>query len=239
MATDTENKTYNDYLTALYEITLKISSKLDLNDLLTEIIKSAQGLVETADIFLYLYNPDKKVLVMKVVSGFYKQKDGYEISVGAGLAGKVLRDNKAIAIQDYQNWEGRLPDTIWDRIGSIACAPIISRNEPIGVIGIIHEVTTKLIITDYELDIISKFSALTSIAITNAKLYAEIKAANVKIKTLSGLLPICAGCKKIRDDKGYWNQIENYISEHSEAEFSHSLCNDCIDKLYPSLKIKL
>ncbi|MFW2372889.1 MAG: hypothetical protein ACN4GM_07175 [Gammaproteobacteria bacterium] len=54
-----------------------------------------------------------------------------------------------------------------------------------------------------------------------------------KVKTLSGLLPICAECKNIRDDKGYWSQIENYIRNHSEAEFSHSICPNCLEKLYP------
>ena len=54
-----------------------------------------------------------------------------------------------------------------------------------------------------------------------------------KIKTLRGLLPICSSCKKIRDDKGYWNQIETYIATHSEAEFSHGLCPACAEKLYP------
>jgi PAS domain S-box-containing protein len=53
------------------------------------------------------------------------------------------------------------------------------------------------------------------------------------VKKLSGLLPICASCKKIRDDKGYWNQIEAYIREHSEAEFSHGICPECSQKLYP------
>ncbi|MCF8067445.1 MAG: transporter substrate-binding domain-containing protein [Desulfobacterales bacterium] len=53
-----------------------------------------------------------------------------------------------------------------------------------------------------------------------------------KVKTLSGMLPICSSCKKIRDDKGYWNQIEVYIEKHSEAEFSHGMCQECSDKLY-------
>jgi hypothetical protein len=56
-----------------------------------------------------------------------------------------------------------------------------------------------------------------------------------EVKTLSGFLPICASCKKIRDDKGYWNQIEAYISEHSAAEFSHGICPECIEKLYPDI----
>ena len=56
-----------------------------------------------------------------------------------------------------------------------------------------------------------------------------------QIRTLRGLLPICANCKKIRDDKGYWNQIETYIHAHSEAQFSHGICPECLKKLYPGL----
>jgi len=61
----------------------------------------------------------------------------------------------------------------------------------------------------------------------------NLQAALAEVKTLSGLLPICANCKKIRDDKGYWNQIEAYIRDHSEADFSHSICPECVKKLYP------
>ena len=63
----------------------------------------------------------------------------------------------------------------------------------------------------------------------------ELQKALSEIKTLSGLLPICASCKKIRDDTGYWNQIELYIRDHTEAEFSHSLCPICAEKLYGDL----
>jgi PAS domain-containing protein len=59
-----------------------------------------------------------------------------------------------------------------------------------------------------------------------------------KVKLLSGFLPICAACKKIRDDKGYWNQIEKYIKDHSEADFSHGLCPECAKKLYPDLDVE-
>ena len=53
-----------------------------------------------------------------------------------------------------------------------------------------------------------------------------------QVKTLNGLLPICAHCKKIRDDKGYWNQLEEYIQRHSHAKFSHGICSECSDKVY-------
>ncbi len=62
---------------------------------------------------------------------------------------------------------------------------------------------------------------------------AELQKALAQVKTLSGLLPICAGCKQIRDDHGYWSQIESYISQHSDAQFSHGLCPDCAQKYFP------
>ena len=67
------------------------------------------------------------------------------------------------------------------------------------------------------------------------KLISELQEALAKVKTLTGLLPICASCKKIRDDKGYWNQIEAYIRDHSEAEFSHGICPECMKKPYPDV----
>ena len=65
------------------------------------------------------------------------------------------------------------------------------------------------------------------------RLIAELRKALSKVKLLSGLLPICSSCKKIRNDKGYWEQMETYISEHSAADFSHGICPECAKKLYP------
>ena len=75
------------------------------------------------------------------------------------------------------------------------------------------------------------------IEIEREKLIRKLQSALSEVKTLRGFLPICASCKKIRDDKGYWNQIEAYISAHSDAQFSHGLCPDCARKLYPDLDI--
>ena len=92
--------------------------------------------------------------------------------------------------------------------------------------------------------LISTYKANKSIAAqkeveeAKGKLIVELQAALAKVNKLSGLLPICASCKKIRDDKGYWNQIESYIREHSEAEFSHGICPECVKKLYPELHEK-
>lgn len=61
----------------------------------------------------------------------------------------------------------------------------------------------------------------------------KLQEALSQVKLLRGFIPICSSCKKIRDDRGYWQQVEKYISEHSEAQFSHGICPDCMRKLYP------
>jgi sigma-B regulation protein RsbU (phosphoserine phosphatase) len=63
----------------------------------------------------------------------------------------------------------------------------------------------------------------------------ELQKALKEVKVLRGLIPICASCKKIRNDGGFWQQLEEYLGEHSEAEFSHGLCQPCIKKLYPGV----
>ncbi len=70
---------------------------------------------------------------------------------------------------------------------------------------------------------------------TRETLIAELQFALSKVKTLSGMLPICSTCKKVRNDNGYWSQIEEFIRDHSNAEFSHSICPECVDKLYPDM----
>ncbi len=71
------------------------------------------------------------------------------------------------------------------------------------------------------------------------ELILKLQEALAKVKLLSGLLPICASCKKIRNDKGYWEQTEMYIRDHSEAQFSHGICPDCTEKLYPEVYEKM
>jgi hypothetical protein len=70
------------------------------------------------------------------------------------------------------------------------------------------------------------------------QLIASLQNALSEVKKLSGLLPICANCKKIRDDQGYWQDVAVYIRDHSEAEFTHGICPDCYIELYPELAQK-
>ena len=74
---------------------------------------------------------------------------------------------------------------------------------------------------------------LAALAAEREKIIQELKSAIEQVKTLKGIVPICASYKKIRDDKDYWEQVESYVSRHTEAEFSHGICPDCMKELYP------
>jgi hypothetical protein len=81
-----------------------------------------------------------------------------------------------------------------------------------------------------------------ALAINNSRIYdrlqktlKDLKSAHAEVNTLRGIIPICSSCKKIRDDEGFWQQVEVYIKNHSEADFSHGICPDCLVKLYPDI----
>ena len=98
----------------------------------------------------------------------------------------------------------------------VACSDIIKNGEMVGKIGSFSN--------------ISKRKKLES---EREKLIVELQDALVQIKTLKGLIPICSYCKNIRDDAGYWSQLEAYVSKHSDAQFSHGICPECLKKHFP------
>ncbi|XUW99373.1 MAG: hypothetical protein TUN42_05595 [Dehalogenimonas sp.] len=89
-------------------------------------------------------------------------------------------------------------------------------------------------VKDRTLDLTRSNLALEKDIVERRKVEGELREALAQVKMLTGLLPICANCKKIRDDNGYWSSVEKYISTHSEAEFTHGICPECLEKLYPS-----
>ncbi len=106
------------------------------------------------------------------------------------------------------------------RTYNVSHSPIFHKNGSISKMTIFRDITQRKLLEE-----------------EREKLIKELKNALDQVKQLSGLLPICASCKKIKDDKGDWSQIESYIRDHSEAEFTHGICPECVKKLYPGLKI--
>ena len=78
--------------------------------------------------------------------------------------------------------------------------------------------------------LIRDITARREVELERERLIGELRKALADIHILRGLLPICAGCKKIRDDRGYWQGLEQYLSEHAEVQFSHGLCPDCLSR---------
>ncbi|MCF8033277.1 MAG: PAS domain S-box protein [Desulfarculaceae bacterium] len=127
----------------------------------------------------------------------------------ASLAGPVLREQESRLLAK----DGRILTFHWN------CAPLEDASgEALGVIISGQDISERKL-AERERE----------------RLISELKTALAEIKTLSGLLPICAHCKKIRDDSGYWRRIETYVEQHSSAEFSHGLCPDCARTLYPTV----
>ncbi len=85
----------------------------------------------------------------------------------------------------------------------------------------------------YFLTVMLDITARKKTEIEYQKTIQELRIALSEIKTLRGILPICVNCKKIRDDKGYWEQVESYVTNHTEAMFSHGICPECFETLYP------
>ncbi len=119
---------------------------------------------------------------------------------------------------------------IRDKVKGFAAGSVDYITKPFQAEEVLARVETHLLLNNLRKDLRAKNSELE-------KANQELQKALNEIKSLRGILPICGFCKKIRDDKGYWERLETYISDHSEAEFSHGVCPKCARKHYPDIEI--
>ena len=126
-------------------------------------------------------------------------------------------------------------------IKNILIFPLVFGNSALGVM----DISRNYPFTDSEVRRLQQIVSQVTEAILyhraiieKESLLQELQETYNKLKKLSGLIPICSHCKKIRDDSGYWNQVEKYISDHSDAVFSHGICPDCLKELYPEFVLK-
>ncbi len=138
----------------------------------------------------------------------------------------IENDSKPLTLnQDLGHFHLTFPEDQKYLIKSVAIAPITVNDKIIGSFNQGDSSGTRFS-PNMDVTFLEQLAVKVSICFSNVMAHA-------KVKTLSGMLPICSNCKDIRDDKGYWSQIEAYIRDHSEAEFSHSVCPDCAKQLYP------
>jgi two-component system sensor histidine kinase UhpB len=161
-------------LTSLHETALGLLNRLDHDELLYEIVTRAGELLGTEHGYLYLYEPERDELVMKVGTGMFAEhaRAGMRQPRTRGLSGRALTTGQAMTLDDYQSFEDRLAG--FDQIRAIASIPLRSGGQAVGVIGLVHTEADKRFGPD-EMALLTRFGQLASLALDNARLYAALQ----------------------------------------------------------------
>ena len=155
-----------------------------------------------------------------------------------GLRETSYKTHKAVYNNDFMNseWVKFMPAG-HVVMKNVMFAPLNLDGKTVGIIGLANK---PFDFTDADAEIATVFGELAAIALSNTR-YLDLlnernealKKALSEIKTLRSILPMCSHCRKVRDDKGMWERLDAYLSEHTDTRFSHGLCPDCIKELYP------
>ncbi len=143
----------------------------------------------------------------------------WDIFDGAEAAKRMTVVQQAFATRETIVFDVRVPTPEGDRYFITSVRPQVDPDGRVSSVVCISKEITERKRVEFERE----------------KLIRELQEALAKVRTLSGLLPICAHCKKVRDDAGYWTRIESYISAHTLAEFSHGICPDCATSAFPEM----
>jgi len=160
-----------------------------------------------------------------------------------GLREVSYRTHRAVYENNFMNsrWQDFMPPG-HVIMKNVLFAPLNLEGKTVGIMGLANKPAD---FTDEDAETAFVFGQLAAIALANSRYLEQLQEKTVslelalsEVKTLRGLLPICCGCKKIRDDEGLWTMIEAYLSERADVQFSHGLCPDCIERLYPDQAAK-
>ena len=168
--TEAALRRHDAYLAVLHETSLGLINRLDLTDLLTGIVTRATRLVDTPHGYLYLVDPEGTHLEVRVGIGIYADYLGFQLKPGEGLAGQVWQTGQPIGVDDYTLWPQRADIFAHSDFHAIAAVPLKSGDQVIGVIGV-GQLNAGVYFSDTDLEILSRFAELASIALDNAKLY--------------------------------------------------------------------
>ncbi|MCI0470867.1 MAG: response regulator [Candidatus Aminicenantes bacterium] len=183
---------------------------------------------------------------LQVLGNILRKK---EYNIAAATSGKQALDMVEKVLPDLILLDIMMPDIDGLEVcGKLKKSP---RAKDIPVIFLTAKTTTEDIVKGFEVgavDYLTKpFNSLELLARAQThielkrsrdkerELIVKLRDALTKVKQLSGLIPICSRCKKIRDDEGYWQRVEEYLETHSEAQLTHSLCPECVIKLFPEM----
>ena len=172
-----ELRLQNAELGALHETTLGVMHRLEIDDLLQELLERAGELLDSAHGYMYVSNPGGNEIERRVAIGLFKQDAGRRMVSGEGLAGRVWATGETLVIDDYDEWEGRADSLPRGRIGVLVAVPLISAEEVIGALGLARDGTDGRSYLPDEVERLQRFAQLASIALDNARLYASVQEA--------------------------------------------------------------
>lgn len=160
----------NEYFGALNEMSLALIGRLNLDELLADILHRAGELVGTKNGFVALLDREKNEMVLRVGAGVYQELVGSTTQPGTGFVGKAWQTGEAVTVDDYRNWSGRLTDPNRDVLRSVVGVPLTLQDQVLGVIGLARLEPNKPF-DSTEMDILTRFASLAAIAMDNARLY--------------------------------------------------------------------
>ena len=168
----------NDYLGALHDTTLGLISRLDLDELLSDLIARAGKLLDTEHGYIYLVEEHGAALERKLGVGAYGASIGFRLAPGEGVAGKVWQSGEPLVVNDYESWEGRASRAHYEvTIRAIMAVPLKSGSEVVGVLGMAYDDASDHTFGAEEMALLSRFAELASISLDNARLYTATQVA--------------------------------------------------------------
>lgn len=167
----------NEYLAALHETTLGLISRLDLNELLQALITRAGQLLGTPHGFIFLLDSGEGEIEQKIGLGLFAEAIGNRLKPGEGVSGLVWQTEQPWIVADYDSWEHRSPSFGYNLIKAIMAAPLKSGDRFVGTIGLAYGAESDQTFGDEEVELLSRFAELASLALDNARLFAQTQAA--------------------------------------------------------------
>ena len=248
----------NHELTLLNRAATACSSSLDPTEVLYAVLEETCRLLDAISSSLWLTDHETGEVICQHATGPKGEiLHGWRVEPGRGIVGHIAASGGSVIVADTRIDErhfGGVDQETGMELRSIIGVPLVVKQQVIGVIEVVDSQADRFDVTDLRL--IEPLAATAASAIENARLYdraqreiaerkraeaerekliVELRDALAQVKTLSGLLPICANCKKIRDDQDHWHNMEIYVRDHSEADFTHGICPECMQELYPDL----
>lgn len=241
---------------ALAEIELSINQPDELQATLNRITQVATELLPAsggASVLLWNAESEAFYVSASTVPGQPPQMTAKRVRQQEGATRWIVDHREPVIVSDIRH-DPFTANRMLPEYGLHAYAgiPLLAQGQAIGVLYALDNHIREY--TEDDLSFLDSLASRAALVIEKVRLYEELRTANQKlreeslekakvidelqialtnIKTLRGLIPICANCKNIRNDEGFWQQVEVYISTHAEVEFSHGICPDCLVELYP------